>query len=175
MGESGVLGPDERVELLNGEVVPMSPIGSEHGSIVDLLAEFFHRVSGGRFAIRTQGPLALSDCSEPEPDLMLLRRDRAPFRTGHPTPEDVLLLIEVADSSRQRDLGAKLALYAAGGIAEYWVADIAAQTMIVHRDPDPASLMYRSVERFGRGQQVAPLAADDCQLDLAWLFGPTAA
>jgi Uma2 family endonuclease len=171
MGESGVLGPDERVELLNGEVVPMSPIGSEHGSIVDLLNIFFVDRRAERFVVRIQGPLALSDCSEPEPDLMVLRRDRAPFRTGHPTPDDVLLVIEVADSSRERDLGAKRTLYAAAGIAEYWVVDVPQRTVVVHRDCDPVAAEYRSVQQFGPGQPLAPLAADDCQLDLAWLFG----
>ncbi len=168
MIEAGVLTKEDRVELLDGEIVSVSPIGPYHSSLLDRLTEFFIESAGGRYSCRVQGPLALSDSSEPEPDLMLLRRARDRYRHRHPEPSDVLMLIEVAQTSLARDLGSKLALYAAANIAEYWVVDADLRRVIVHRVPSAG--VYTDVQTFAAPEKIAPQAFTDTVVDLAELF-----
>src|SRR5438270_396088 len=99
MAETGVLKPDARVELLNGEIIDMSPIGPSHGGVVKRLIDLFTQASKGRWCVCVQDPVHLDDRSEPEPDLMLLKRDPSSYTSRHPEPEDVYLLVEVSDST----------------------------------------------------------------------------
>ncbi|MFM8436105.1 MAG: Uma2 family endonuclease, partial [Planctomycetia bacterium] len=121
MGETGILGPADRVELIDGEIIDMSPIGALHAAIVDLLARHFARRAGESVFIRCQNPLRLDDVSEPEPDLVILRPRADFYATAHPGPADALLVIEVTDTSLAYDLGVKVPLYARHGIPEVWV------------------------------------------------------
>lgn len=171
MLESGVLTEDDRVELINGEILTMTPIGPEHISVTDKLSFFFIRELGDRFTCRNQGPQATRDDSEPEPDFQLLRKRNDFYQKQHPTPDDVLLIIEVAESSLARDRGIKLALYASVGIREYWVIDLPRRSVIIHRDPDPATGEYQTISHAGAGEEIAPQAAEDAKLKLDWLFG----
>ncbi|MFM8805701.1 MAG: Uma2 family endonuclease, partial [Planctomycetia bacterium] len=123
MGETGILGPEDRVELIEGEIIDMSPIGALHAAIVDVLARHFGRRAGDSVFIRCQNPLRLDDISEPEPDISILRPRPDFYTTSHPGPADVLLVIEVADTSLAYDLGTKVPLYARHGIPEVWVID----------------------------------------------------
>ena len=135
MGQAGVFAPDARVELIEGEVIDMAPIGTRHASAVRKLNALLSAATQGRAIVAVQDPLRLSDASEPEPDLMLLR-PRSDFYVGaHPAPHDVLLLIEVADTSLQYDLGIKVPLYARHQVAEVWVVDLVNQVMRFHRRP----------------------------------------
>lgn len=168
MREAGILGEDDPVELLDGEIVAMPPIGPGHNSVTDKLAHFFIRELGERYICRVQGSLALSEISEPEPDFQILRRREDFYRQEHPGPADVLLLIEVAQSSVDRDREEKMRLYAEAGIPEYWVIELDRRRVIVHRQPSGAE--YRSVQHFGEDGTVSPEAVD-CSLDLAWLLG----
>ncbi len=111
----------------------------------------------GKFVCRVQGSQATNDFSEPEPDLQLLRRKARRNRSGLPTPREVPLVIEVADSSLAKDCGAKMRLYAGAGIVEYWVADLIHDQMIVHRNPNLVTKEYSDVQRYGKGMKVAPL------------------
>jgi len=135
MGEAGILGPADRVELIDGEIIDMSPIGALHAALVDVLARHFGRQAGDSVFVRGQNPLRLDGTSEPEPDITILRA-RADFYTmTHPGPTDVLLVIEVADTSLAYELGTKVPLYARHGIPEVWVIDAATRQTRVFRQP----------------------------------------
>jgi Uma2 family endonuclease len=119
MFEAGIFVNSPRVELLNGEIVMMSPIGPEHVALISILTEFFAKQLPDTMQCRIQAPVLLSNHSEPEPDLAIVRRRPDSYRTQHPSSVDILLIIEVAQSSRGRDLDWKRGIYAASGISEY--------------------------------------------------------
>ena len=133
--EAGILGEDDRVELLEGQLVDMPAIGPRHALAVDALTELLVLAAAGRATVRVQNPIVLDDRSEPQPDFTLLRKPWQGYPDAHPRPPDVYLLIEVADSSLEFDLGAKLELYARAGIREFWVVDLTSNRVLVHRDP----------------------------------------
>jgi len=136
LAEAGVLGEDDRVELLEGQLVDMASIGPRHALAVDALNEFLVMAAAGQAVVRVQNPIVLDDMSEPQPDFSLLRRPWHGYPDEHPRPPDVYLVIEVADSSLDFDLGAKLELYASSGIREFWVVDLTSNRVLVHRDPN---------------------------------------
>jgi Uma2 family endonuclease len=171
MAEAGILGEDDRVELIEGEIIQMSPIGPRHAGRLDRVVRLFF----GRFPdtvwIRVQSPVRLSRRSEPEPDLVLLRPDSERGRSyeeDHPAPADVFLIIEIADSSLEYDLGCKARLYARHGIPELWVLDQRGDRLIVHRDPTPSG--YATVRELGRNDLIAPLALPEITLAVADLL-----
>jgi Uma2 family endonuclease len=136
MGEAGILGPELRTELIDGEVIEMPPIGHPHAGTVDLLADRLGEAVKKRALIRVQGPIWLDDYSEPLPDITLLRPRADYYRSAHPGPADVLLLIEVADSSLAYDREVKLPRYALAEVPEVWLVDLAARRLLVHRRPE---------------------------------------
>jgi Uma2 family endonuclease len=166
--ESGVFGSEPRIELVDGEILMMSPIGPWHGALVRRLDRFLQKNLPDSIECSVQLPIVVEDHSEPEPDIALIRHRDDDYKREHPSPRDVVLLIEVAQSSLAIDLGKKLRVYAAGGVPEYWVIDVANKMLIVHRDP--AGATYRHVTTFVAGSSLAPMAVPDCKLDLAWLF-----
>ena len=135
MGETGILGPQDRVELIDGEIIDMSPIGVLHAAIVARLASHFSQRLGPIGVVWCQNPLRLDDISEPEPDIAILRPRADFYMTAHPGAADVLLVIEVADTSLAYDLGTKVPLYARHGIPEVWVIDAATRHTRVFRRP----------------------------------------
>jgi Uma2 family endonuclease len=145
LGEVGILGADDRVELLEGQLVDMSPIGPRHAFVVEALNEALVTAVAGRAGVRPQNPIILDNRSEPQPDFAVVRRHPPGQPHAHPEPEDVFLLIEVADSSLAIDRGAKLALYARAGIREYWLVDLTTDCVFVHRDPEGEA--YATVRR----------------------------
>jgi Uma2 family endonuclease len=168
MVEVGILRSDSRVELIDGEILMMSPIGPPQGGLITRLCDFFVGRVGILFQCRVQLPIVAGDHSEPEPDFAIVHRREHDYLTLHPSPKDVVLLVEVAQSSLDFDLGLKLRLYASSDIREYWVVDVEHRAVLVHRDP--AGIQYQTVSRIDVDQHIAPLAAPDCQLDVAWLF-----
>jgi Uma2 family endonuclease len=125
MAEAGILSEDDRVELLEGEIVAMSPIGSRHAGLVNRLNRLFSQRAGDQVVVSVQNPVRLGGYSEPQPDLALLR-PRADFYTSsHPGPEDVLLAVEVAETSAAVDREVKVPLYARFGVPEVWLVDLA--------------------------------------------------
>jgi len=157
---------DERLELLGGVLVTMSPQKPPHAGTVAALHERLTRTLGDRAHVRCQLPLAATDDSEPEPDLAVVTR--ADYRTAHPTT--ALLVIEVADTTLDRDRR-KAALYAAAGVPDYWIVDLAAGRLHVHTAPDPAAATYASVTQHRPGETVAPAAFPDVPLALADILG----
>ena len=165
MAEAGILDWEERVELLNGEIVEMSPIGDKHAFTVDELVNVLIPLLAGRARVRSQNPVRLSSGAEPEPDVALLRLREDLYASGHPGPDDVLLLIEVADTSLDRDRDVKLSLYAAAGIPEFWIANIPDGTVEVYTDPSDGE--YRTRRVFGAEDDISPSAFPDVTLQVS--------
>jgi Uma2 family endonuclease len=168
MGEVGILKPTDRVELIRGEIVEMSPIGRRHVAFVDNLNQLLVVRLRGRAIVSVQNPVALSDDTEPQPDLKVLRRRPVPYKEREAYGEDVLLLIEVAETSLACDRSTKLRLYAEAGIPEYWVVDCVAESVELHRTPEGGR--YRDVIRITGAAAVSPQAFPDVVLALAEIF-----
>jgi Uma2 family endonuclease len=168
LAEAGILGEDDRVELLEGQLVDMSAIGPRHALAVDALNELLVMAAAGRAAVRVQNPIVLDDNSEPQPDFTLVRRPWDGYPHEHPRPSDIYLLIEVADSSLEFDLGAKLELYASAGIREFWVADLTSNRLLVHRRPRDGR--YASVAVVDMSGTVQVEALPDVTISVAQIF-----
>ena len=169
MGEVGILKPTDRVELIRGEIVEMSPIGRRHYAFVNNLSHLLIMGLAGRAIVAVQGPIVLTDDTEPEPDLAVIRRRIPPYKDREAHTEDAFLLIEVAESSLAYDRSTKLRLYAAAGIPEYWVVDCVAESIEVHRTPHADG--YRDVTRVaGPAATVALQAFPDVALALTDIF-----
>ncbi len=170
MDAAGVFAPEERVQLVAGEIVVMSPMGSRHAAGICLLTDEF-ATSGrlaGRALVRVQLPLVIPDISEPEPDLALLVRREGGYARTHPRPEDVLLLVEVADSTVAYDRRVKMPLYAAAGIPESWLLNLRDDVIEAHADPSPDG--YRTVRRYRAGDDIAPAAFPDLVIPVSQLI-----
>ena len=146
----------------------MAPIGSRHAAAVTFLSMHFARVVGDAALVRTQNPLRLSDDSEPQPDLLLVRSRADRYRSGHPRPEDVLLLIEVADATLAFDRETKLPLYAKHGVPEVWILDVDAERLEIYREPG-AGGYRRKLER-RETESIAPAALPTAMLQVGALF-----
>jgi len=168
MAEVGILGEDDRVELIRGEIVQMSPPGRRHAAFVDNLTQLLVVRLAGRAIVRVQNPVALTDDTEPQPDLAVLRRRPVPYKEREAHAEDALLLVEVADSSLAYDRSTKLRLYAEANIPEYWVVDSAAETVEVYRTPGPEG--YRDVSRVAGAATLTLHVFPDVELTTAEIF-----
>lgn len=146
MAEAGILHEDDRVELVGGEIVEMSPIGGRHAACVREVNYLLGRQLGEELRVDVQSPVRLDEQEEPQPDLAVIRTKQ--YGRSLPTPEDVLLLIEVADTSLAYDREVKLPLYALSGIAEVWLVDLNGGTIERHTEPSESG--YRLVRRAGR-------------------------
>src|SRR3954471_14581118 len=137
MGEAGVFRPEDRVELIDGEIIAMNPISDPHAGGVNRLNQAFIERLARRALVAPQNPVRLTLHDEPQPDLAILRFRADFYASLGPRPEDVLLLIEVSDSSVSYDRRVKAPLYASNGIPEYWVVDLGRGQVVVYRDPSP--------------------------------------
>lgn len=164
MGECGILPPDAKVELIEGEVIDMAPTGSRHAGVVRHIASVFERAAAGAALVSIQSPIALGMTSQPEPDIALLRPRSDFYKSRHPEPADVLLLVEVADTSLRYDRRIKTPLYARHGVSEVWVVDLERDRVCVYRQPTASG--YRITEDFKRRDSVAPQALAQCAIDL---------
>lgn len=164
MAKAGILGEDDRVELLDGVIVTMAPIGSRHAAWVDRFAHWFVPRLNDRAIVRVQNPVRLDAGSEPEADIALVRPRADHYAHAHPEPGDVLLLIEVADATLSYDRDVKLRRYARAGIPEVWIADARRARLFACRDPEGER--YRSIRIVQRGETIAPLAFPDLELRL---------
>jgi Uma2 family endonuclease len=166
---AGILTENDRVELINGEIVPKMPIGSRHAACVTRLTEYLIRNFGNRATIGVQNPIVLAD-SEPEPDITVLKRRSDFYATGKPTADDVLLVIEVADSSLEFDRENKLSIYAEAGIGEYWIVNLLENIVEVYREP--AGSTYASRQDLSRGQTLAIGVLGGTTIDVAEVLPP---
>jgi Uma2 family endonuclease len=165
MAETGVLRPDARVELLNGEIIDMSPIGPSHAGMVKRFIRIFSKLARDRWTIAAQDPLRLDDQSEPEPDFMLLKLADDDYTNHHPVPADVFLLVEVSDSTIEYDREEKLPAYGRAGVGEVWIVNLNEALFEIYREPHFTGYARKTVLR--AGEQAAPLAFPDVLVDVA--------
>ena len=164
LGAAGILAKEERVELLDGEIIQMAPIGNRHLNSVDWVAHLLRPAVGDRAMVRVQGSIQLDEASMPEPDIAVIRL-RSINDIGPTLPSDVYLLVEVADSSLEFDLGEKLARYAAAGIPEVWIANLRAGELVVNTEPEGTA--YANVRVVSLDGTVSPQAFPDAVLAVA--------
>ena len=163
MADAGILTADDRVELLDGELVPMSPVGDWHYGTVNWLNNGLAPPGlQQRATVAVQGPVRLDDHTEPRPDIALLRFRDDFYRFGKPAPADVLLLIKVSDTSPAYDQGAKLAAYAHAGIPEVWIVNLPNRRVEAYSEP--AGGAYAAIRHFGPSARIAPRAFPDIAL-----------
>ena len=169
MGQVGILSEDDRVELIDGEIIEMPPIGSPHSAVTSRLAALLARVMEGRAIFRVQDPIRLGSYSQPQPDVVLVRPREDYYASGHPGPADVLLVVEVADTSIAYDRQVKIPLYARAGVREVWIIDLAAEKVAVFRHPSGAD--YRSISTSGRGDVLSVEALPGITVPLEQVLG----
>jgi Uma2 family endonuclease len=157
MATAGILGEDDRVELINGEIVTMTPVGSRHaGAVKRLLHAFLPLQAAGTVLLSVQDPIQLGSHSEPQPDFALLRPRPDFYATAHPNSSDVLLIIEVAETSAEFDRTVKLPLYAKEGIPEVWLVNVTEDRIELFRDPRADG--YQTHQVVSKGRSIVPLA-----------------
>ena len=170
MAEVGILRPTERVELIRGEIIRMSPIGPRHGAAVDATARAMVLIAGDSAIVRVQGTVVLDQFFAPQPDLVLLRPRNDFYLEKNPGPSDIILIVEVAESSLEYDTTVKMAAYAIMGIHEYWVADLQNDRVLCYSDSVHGKDFYRTTREFRRGDVLAPELLPDCTLKLELLL-----
>ncbi|HEX7999449.1 MAG TPA: Uma2 family endonuclease [Pyrinomonadaceae bacterium] len=169
MGEAGIFCPDDRLELLEGEIYEMSPIGSRHAACVKFLSNLLNRQLGDKLIVSTQDPIRLNDFSEPQPDVALLRWRDDFYRDAHPTPADVLLVIEVADTTVESDRRYKLPLYAKAGINEAWLVNLPDERIELYAEP--ANGAYQLTREFKRDGDAQSHTIADVRVSVAAVIG----
>ena len=169
MGEAGIFTEDDRVELIDGEVREMTPIGPPHAGIVNRLNELLVTHLAGRAAVIVQNPIRLDRHTEPQPDLVVARRRKGFYTDRHPEPGDVLVVIEVADSSLRYDRTEKAPRYGRAGIPETWLVDVGAGAVTVYSDPGPEGYARRQDRR--RGERIVSASVPDFDLAVDDVFG----
>ncbi len=169
MGESGIFGEDDRIELIEGEIVQMAAIGTRHASCVNRLARRFSLIPEDLATFGIQNPVKLTDRTEPQPDVVLLQPRADYYATAHPVPSEVLLLVEVSDSTVDYDRDVKVSIYARSLIQEVWLVDLVENCLEVYRQPGQNG--YSLMLKFWRGQQVAPLAFPEFEVSVDFILG----
>ena len=160
MGQAGILRREDRVELIDGEIVAMSPIGSRHNACVNHATRALVRAVGDDAIVQVQGSVRLDSYSEPEPDLVLLRPQPHFYTPRLPGPADILLIVEIAESSIDYDREVKARVYAEAGVPEYWIADL--NTNVIWRHLWPEHGAYKTIGQCRRGETIAPLELSAC-------------
>ncbi|OCR02349.1 hypothetical protein BCD67_20340 [Oscillatoriales cyanobacterium USR001] len=170
MSEAGIFGNNERVELIDGEIIEMAAIGKRHAARVDRLARMFSRIPESLVIFRVQNPICLNDKSEPQPDIALVKPRADFYEESLPNSENIWLLVEVADTTIDYDRDVKIPNYARSGIQEVWLWDLEANCLEVYRLPTAYGYSFR--QKFERGEMVSPLAFPDffvsIDLILSW-------
>ena len=169
MVEVGILGKGDNVELIEGEILEMSPIGSRHEACVDRAAALLLPPLVGQSIVRIQGSIRLGDYSRPQPDLILLQQRKDYYASDGAVTRDALLVIEVSESSIRYDRGSKLRVYARHGVRELWIEDLTTDTLLVFRDPESGA--YKTQLTLEKGDFIAPLAFPELVLSVSSLLG----
>ncbi len=169
MIDTGILAEDDRVELIEGEILQMPPVGSGHAGRVNILNRHLSLALGDRAIVAVQNPIQANDLSEPEPDHAILRPRDDFYVRENPGPEAIFWLIEVSDSSLNFDREVKLPLYARNGVSEVWVINVPDAVVEVYRAPRGGE--YRGRSELRRGDSLSPLAFPDLELAVATILG----
>jgi Uma2 family endonuclease len=162
MVDAGILTEDDRVELIHGEILAMSPIGPRHSAAVLRATQALVRLMGDRAIVGVQGSIRLDEYDEPQPDIYLLRPKEDYYASGHAGPADIFLIVEMADSSLEYDQTIKARLYAETGVAEYWIADVRNDRLLVYSELHDST--YASCHELHRGETTAPRLLPDCRI-----------
>ena len=169
MADAGILHEDDRVELIEGEVVEKGHISCRHAACVKRAAELFRSLGGRAAIVSVQDPIRLSDNSEPQPDLALLKRREDFYAKVHPGPSDVLLIVEISETSEEYDRDTKVPLYARSGIPEVWLVKLMGNTVVVYSQLRDGA--YQSVREFRRGQTLSPGALPNLSVTVEAILG----
>ena len=169
MAEVGILDPDDRVELIEGEIVPMSPIGVRHGGCVNRATDLFTRLFRDKAIVTVQNPVRLNNFNEPQPDLTLCKWRSDFYSSHHPRPDEILLAMEVADTTLKKDTQLKLPIYARLGIAELWIVDLKHDRILVFRDRKGDQ--YQTHLDFSRRQTLSVMAFPDALIKVEEVLG----
>ena len=164
LAEVGILDEDDRIELIDGEIVLISPINVPHAYCVKALTKEFYMTASEQAVISVLDPIHLSYNSEPQPDVVLLRPRDDMYATAHPTPEDILLLVEVADSTIDKDRNEKLPRYAKAGVPEVWIASLPDNWVERYRNPGTDG--YGEIRQFVRGETISPELLPNIQVNV---------
>lgn len=170
MGEAGIFSEDERIELIDGVIIEMSPIGSEHAATVKKINRLFSsNLSSNKAMIGIQDPVILDDGTEPQPDVTLLKPRDDAYASGHPRPEDILLIVEVADTTVEEDRTVKLPRYAACGIPEMWLVNIPERKIEAYHTPvgEGGNAGYKVRVEYREGDTLSPETFPNVKIDVA--------
>lgn len=170
MGTAGIFGEDDRVELIEGEILQMSPIGTVHMSVVNRLNMIFAQAVGKSAIVSVQNPIVVNRYNEPEPDLVILKYRDDFYHETRPTIDEILLLIEVADSTAHYDRTRKKVIYARNGVREFWVVDVGQGQVEQYTNPEAEN--YRDVATLKRGQSISPTSLPQLQFEVLGILGP---
>ena len=170
MAEAGILRPEERVELVSGQILRLFAKGTAHSAAITRTRRLLESRLGEQVLIRLQDPIVLDDYSEPEPDIAVVVLDPLDYEDHHPTVSEVFLIIEIADSSLQYDCQVKAPVYAQSGIRDYWVLDVNARQLHVYRLPSPEG--YQSVTVLAEEVVISPIAFPNCEITVKEMFCP---
>ena len=168
MGEVGILPPGARVELIDGEIIDMAPIGSRHAAVVRQMARLFQRAVGDTALVSVQSPIALGNLSEPQPDIALLAPREDFYRNAHPGATDIFLVVEIADASLRYDRDIKVPLYARHGITEVWLVDLENNQLMRHSGA--GTDRYLTVSKVTELAHASPTALPGVTVDLSGVF-----
>ena len=169
MGDAGIFGPEERTELIDGEIIQMSPIGQRHAGRVNRATAVFVKAFGERAVVSPQNPVQLSDWTEPQPDIVVFKPRSDFYENKRPVSDDVLLVMEVSDTTLRFDMKIKLPHFAAAGVCELWIQDLNAGVLHVFRDP--AEKNYKASLQLKPGDSISPLAFPDIRISIDDLLG----
>ena len=168
MGKGSVFAPDARLELIEGEIIEMAPIGPPHAGTVAILGRLLERAAGDDAVVWVQNPIRIGERSMPQPDVALLKPRADMYTRSHPVPADVLLVVEVSDMTLRFDVTTKMPLYARAGIVEAWVVDVDSAAVQVFRDPDAAS--YRTSFTVAGSERLSSRAMPEIAIRVSELF-----
>jgi Uma2 family endonuclease len=169
MAEVGILKPEDRVELLEGEIVEMSPIGNRHAGCVNRVNDLFTFLFRGKAIVTVQNPARLNQYNEPQPDFVLAKTRTDYYASRHPTGEDIYLMVEVADSSLRKDRDIKVPIYARLGVPEVWIVDLQRDRILIFRDPVGNS--YKTTLTLHRGESLSVLAFPEITFNVEEVLG----
>lgn len=167
--DAGILNEKDRVELIEGEIIQMSPIGKRHAACVDRAGELFTFAFKRRAIVSIQNPLRLNEYNEPQPDIAVLKRREDYYADRPRTPEDTFFVVEVSDTTLPYDMQVKIPIYARAGVAEVWVENLQENRLLICREPDGSS--YNKQFVLDRGASIAPLAFPDIPFTVEELLG----
>ncbi len=170
MGETGILHEDDRVELIEGEIVDMTPVGIRHKACVKRLNTLFNSlINTNQALIGVQDPLILDEYNEPEPDIVLFHYRQDYYENQHPSAEDALLVIEVADTSLPYDQNIKVPLYAKSHIQELWIVDLQSNSVQTYRSSNGES--FQEIQTYSEQDTITPLAFPKHSISVSSIFG----